>query len=95
MPTNLHSKYVSCWTEVLHGKLQPQFPNEFGELSGIPTGEKHVVHVDDEEDGRPVLCCFGEEVVVLIALGEADRLDEVVELLVPLSRCMFMPYDSS
>ena len=37
IPTNLHSKYVSCWTEVLHGKLQPQFPNEFGELSGMPT----------------------------------------------------------
>ena len=39
MPTNLHSKYVSCRTEVLHGKLQPQFPNEFNELSGMPTGE--------------------------------------------------------
>ena len=39
IPTNLHAKYVSCRTEVLHGKLQPQFPNEFGELSGMPTGE--------------------------------------------------------
>ena len=39
MPTTLHSKYVSCETEVLHGKLQPQFPNELGELSGMPTGE--------------------------------------------------------
>ena len=39
MPTNLHSKYVSCRTEVLHGKLQPQFPNELGELSGMLTGE--------------------------------------------------------
>ena len=28
-PTNLHTKYVSCRTEVLHGKLQPQFSNEF------------------------------------------------------------------
>ena len=39
IPTNLHSKYVSCRTEVLHGKFQPQFPNEFGGLSGMPTGE--------------------------------------------------------
>ena len=39
IPTNLHSKYVSCRTEVLHGKLQSQFPNEFDELSGMPTGE--------------------------------------------------------
>ena len=39
MPTNVHSEYVSCRTEVLHGKLQPQFPNEFGELSVMPTGE--------------------------------------------------------
>ena len=39
MPTNLHSKYVSCRTEVLHGKLQLQFPNELGELSGMSTGE--------------------------------------------------------
>ena len=49
----------------------------------------HVVHVNDEEDGRPILSCFGEEAVVLIALGEADRPDEVVELLVPLSRFLF------
>ena len=34
IPTNLHSEDVSCQTKVLHGKLQPQFPNEFGELSG-------------------------------------------------------------
>ena len=68
MLTNLHSKYVSCRTEVLHGKLQPQFPNEFGELYGMLTGEYHVVHVDDEEDRRTVLSCFGEETVVLIAL---------------------------
>ena len=39
MPTNLHSEYVSCRTEVLHGKLQPQFPNEFVELTGMLTGE--------------------------------------------------------
>ena len=37
MSINLHSKYVSCQTDILHGKLQPQFPNEFGELSGMPT----------------------------------------------------------
>ena len=41
MPTNLHSEYVSCRTEVLHGKLQPQFPNEFGEFTDMSTtGEK-------------------------------------------------------
>ena len=39
MPTNLHSKYVCCRTEVPHGKFRLQFPNEFGELSGMPTGE--------------------------------------------------------
>ena len=50
--TNLHAENVSCRTEVLHGKLQPHFPNEFGEL------------------------------VVLIALGESDRLDKIVGLLV-------------
>ena len=27
------------------------------------------------------MSCFGEETVVLIALGEADRPDEIVELL--------------
>ena len=32
IPTNLHSEDVPCQTEVLHCKLQPQFPNEFGEL---------------------------------------------------------------
>ena len=37
--SNLHSENVSCRTEVLHDKLQPQFPNEFSELSGMPTGE--------------------------------------------------------
>ena len=47
-----------------------------------------MVHVNDEEDGRPILTWFGEETVVLIALGETDQLDEVVELLVPLSRCL-------
>ena len=35
-PTNLNSENVSCRTEVLHDKLQPQFPKEFGELSGMP-----------------------------------------------------------
>ena len=39
MLTNLHSKYVSGRTKVLHGKLQPQFPNEFDKLSGMPFGE--------------------------------------------------------
>ena len=39
MSTNLHSKYESCRTEVIHGKLQPQFPNEFGELFSMLTGE--------------------------------------------------------
>ena len=48
-----------------------------------------MVHVDDEEDGRPILSYLGEETMVLIALGEADRLDEVVELLIPLSGCLF------
>ena len=37
--TNLHSEDVPFRTEVLHCKLQLQFPNEFGELSGMPTGE--------------------------------------------------------
>ena len=39
IPTNLHSEDVPCRTEVLHCKLQSQFPNEFGELSGMPTVE--------------------------------------------------------
>ena len=39
MSTNLHSEDVSCQTEVIHGKLQPQFPNEFGELTGMLIGE--------------------------------------------------------
>ena len=47
------------------------------------------MHINDEEDRRPVSSWFGEQTVVLIALGEANRLDEVVELLVPLSRCLF------
>ena len=55
----------------------------------MSTGEEHVVHVNDVEDGRPILIWFGEQTVVLIALAEADRLDEVVELLVPLLRCLF------
>ena len=58
-------------TEVVHGKLQPQLWNEFGELFGMLAGEYHVIHVNDEEDGRPISSCFGEETVVLIALGEA------------------------
>ena len=72
IPTNLHSKNVSCRTEVLHGKLQPQLPNEFGKFYDMSTGEQHAIHVNDEEDGRPILNCFGEEIVVLIALGEAN-----------------------
>ena len=35
------------------------------------TREKHVVQVEDEEDGGPNLSCFLEEAMVLITLGEA------------------------
>ena len=54
-----------------------------------PVCRPDVAHVNDEEDERTVLSYFGEETVVLIALEEADRLDEVVELLVLLWRCLF------
>ena len=63
--------------------------NKFGELSGMSAGEQHVVHINDEEDERPISSWFGEQIVVLIALGEADRLDEVVKLLILLSGCLF------
>ena len=53
------------------------------------TGEKISGFFGEEEDGRTVSSFFGEEAVVLIALGEADRLVEIVELLVPLSGCLF------
>ena len=36
------------------------------------TGEEHVVHVNDEEDERSISSYFGEQAVVLIAVGEAD-----------------------
>ena len=49
MLTNLHSKYVSCRTEVLHGKLQPRLLNKFGKLSGMSTGEYRVVHVNEHD----------------------------------------------
>ena len=54
----------------------------------MPAGEEYVVYVDDAEDGKPNSSCFGEEVVILIAPLEANKLNEVVELLVPVPWCL-------
>ena len=49
-----------------------------------------IIYVDDMLlSGRHTGELAKQTVTVLITIGEADRLDEVVELLVPLSRCLF------
>jgi hypothetical protein len=40
--------------------------SELGKLSDMPTGEQHILHVKDEEDGTPIGCVLTLEAMVLI-----------------------------
>jgi hypothetical protein len=53
-------------TKVLHSKLQQQLPSELGKLSDMSTGEQHIIHIEDEEDGCTVGCVLDVEAMILI-----------------------------
>jgi hypothetical protein len=61
---------------------------ELGKLSDMSTGEQHIIHVEDEEDGTLIGYVLTVEAMVLIRLKKADRLYEVVELPIPLPRSL-------
>jgi flagellar biosynthesis regulator FlbT len=64
-------------------------PSELGKLSDMSTGEQHIIHIKDEEDGTPIRCVLTIEAMVLIQPKKADRLHEIIELLVSLSQTLF------
>jgi hypothetical protein len=76
-------------TKVLHHELQQQLPSELGKLSDVSTGEQHIIHVKDEEDGTPVVCVLTVEAMVLTRPKKADRSYEIVELPIPLPQSLF------
>jgi hypothetical protein len=41
-------------------------PSELGKLSDMSTGEQHIIHIKDEEDGTTVGCILTIEAMVLI-----------------------------
>jgi oxalate decarboxylase/phosphoglucose isomerase-like protein (cupin superfamily) len=59
-------------TEVLHSELQKHLPSELGKLSDMLTGEQHIIHIKDEEDGTPIGCVLTGEAMVLIRPKKAD-----------------------
>jgi hypothetical protein len=63
-------------------------PSELGKLSDMSTGEQHIVHIEDEEDGTTVGCVLTVEAMVLIQPKKADRSYEIVELPIPLPRSL-------
>jgi hypothetical protein len=63
---------MMCRTKVLHREFQQHLPSELGNLSNMSTGEQHIIHVKDEEDGTPIGCVFTVEAMVLIRPKKAD-----------------------
>jgi hypothetical protein len=59
-------------TKVLHSELQQHLSSELGKLSDMSTGEQHIIHIKDEEDGTPVRCVLDLEAMVLIRPKKAD-----------------------
>jgi hypothetical protein len=41
-------------------------PSELDKLFDMSTGEQHIVHVEDEEDGTTIWCVLTIEAMVLI-----------------------------
>jgi hypothetical protein len=76
-------------TKVLHSELQQHVPSELGKLSNMSTGEQHIIHIKDEEDGTPVKCVFTIEAMILIRPKKADQLYEIVELPRPWPQSLF------
>jgi hypothetical protein len=68
--------------------LQQHLPSELGKLSDVSTGEQHIIHVKDEEDGTPIGCVLAVEAMVLIRPKKADRSYEIVELRIPLPQSL-------
>jgi hypothetical protein len=56
IPRDLHPENVMPRTKVLHSELQQHLSSELGKLSDMSTGEQHIVHVKDEEDGTLLGC---------------------------------------
>jgi hypothetical protein len=52
IPCDLHPENVMRRTKVLHSKLQQHLPSELGKVSDMSTGEQHIIHRKDEEDGE-------------------------------------------
>jgi hypothetical protein len=63
-------------------------PSELGKVSDMSTGEQHIIHIKDEEDGTTVGCVLTIEAMVLIGPKKGDRLYEIVELPVPWPRSL-------
>jgi hypothetical protein len=74
--------------KVLHSELQQHVPSELGRLSDMSTGEQHIIHIEDEEDGTPVECVLNVEAMVLIRLKKANRSYKIGELSIPLPRSL-------
>jgi flagellar biosynthesis regulator FlbT len=64
-------------------------PSELGKLSDMSTGEQHIIHIKDEEDGTPVRCVLTIEAMVLIRPKKAEQSYEIVELPIPLPWSLF------
>jgi hypothetical protein len=56
IPCDLHPENVMRRTKVLHCELHQHLPSELGKLFDMSTGEQHIIHIKDEEDGTPVGC---------------------------------------
>jgi hypothetical protein len=56
IPRDLHPENVMRRTEVFNSELQQHLPSELDKLSDMSTGEQHIIHVKDEEDGTPIGC---------------------------------------
>jgi hypothetical protein len=85
---DLHPENVMRRTKVLHSELQQRLPSELGKLCDMSTGEQHIIHIKDEEDGTPVGCVLDVKTMVLIRSKKADRSYEIVELPISLPRSL-------
>jgi hypothetical protein len=69
---DLHPENMMCRTKVLHCEFQQHLLLELGKLSHMSTGEQHIVHIEDEENGTPIWCILTTEAMVLIRPKKAN-----------------------
>jgi hypothetical protein len=70
---DLHPENVMRQTKVFHSEPQQHLLSELGKLVDMSTGEQHIIHIKDEEDGTIVGCVLDVEAEVLIRPKKADR----------------------